>query len=260
MAPTDKQRCVIVTGGAKRLGRIIAERLAADGYHVIIHYRGSEDDSHETKDNIRAKGQTADVLQADFADLDTIPAFMDAAHTIAGGSLFGLVNSASMFEYDDVASMTAEGLRQNLTINLEAPVLLAQAFAKTLGTAQGCVVNLLDQKLWNLNADFLSYTISKFGLLGATRTLAMALAPHIRVCAVAPGLNLPSGGQTEEQFREAAAKYNLLDRRIEPTNVADTVAFLLRNDSMTGNTIMVDNGQHLYPSADDTEFNSRNMK
>ncbi len=246
-------KTVLVTGGAKRLGAVISRRLAGAGWKVVIHCRGSALEADALAAEIGALTIAADL--ADAAAAESLPG---RAAALLGAPLDAVVNSASVFEYNTAATFTADDFDRDIAVNLRAPALVARAFARTVGEGRaGAVVNLLDQKLWNLNADFFSYTISKLGLEGATRLIAKALAPAVRVNAVAPGLVLPSGDQTEAEFRAVAGKYNLLKRPIDIDAVAGAVEFLLSNSAITGTTILADNGQHMVASDHDIMFTTR---
>jgi NAD(P)-dependent dehydrogenase (short-subunit alcohol dehydrogenase family) len=167
-----------------------------------------------------------------------------------------LVNNASVFEYDDIASLDATRWQRLMDVNLRAPLLLAKAFAERLPDgATGCIVNLLDQKVFNLNPDFLSYTIAKIGLEGATRVLAQALAPRVRVCGVAPGITLISGEQTAEGFARAHSLAPL-GHSSSMEDIANAVRFIVNAPAMTGTTLVVDGGQHLWPTRRDVQFES----
>jgi NAD(P)-dependent dehydrogenase (short-subunit alcohol dehydrogenase family) len=246
-------KSVLVTGGAKRVGAAISRRLSGAGWKVVIHHRESQADAKTLAAMIGAL-----TIEADLADAAAAEALPARAAALLGAPLDGVVNNASVFEYNTAATFTVEDWERDLAINLRAPVLIARAFAKTLapGTA-GAVVNLLDQKLWNLNADFFSYTISKMGLEGATRLLAKALAPSVRVNAVAPGLVLPSGDQTGEEFRAVAGRYNLMKTPIDIDAIAGAIQFLIENSAVTGQTIIADNGQHMVASDQDIMFTTR---
>ncbi|MFN0025257.1 MAG: SDR family oxidoreductase [Parvularculaceae bacterium] len=246
-------RTVLVTGGAKRIGAAISARLAKAGWRVVIHYRLPADDARALADRIG--GQTIDADLADPAAAAALPARTAA---LLQAPLDAVVNNASVFEYNTAESFTVEDWSRDQAVNLLAPVLIARSFARLVEPGRmGAVVNMLDQKLWNLNADFFSYTISKIGLEGATRMLARALAPSVRVNAVAPGLVLPSGNQTEEEFRAVAGKYNLMQRPIDIDAIAGAVRFLLENTAMTGCTLLADNGQHMVASDHDIMFSTR---
>lgn len=239
-----------MTGAGKRLGRDIALTLARAGWQVAVHYRLSGSEARQTAADCEAlTGRTgsAAVFTADLADEAQARALLPAvaAHF---GRVDAVVNSASLFEHDEAASFGYAAMEQHLRSNTGAPVLLAQALAEHLRSAadgrDGAVVNLLDQKLWNLNPDFFSYTLSKAALEAATTMLAMALAPAVRVVGVAPGLTLTSHLLSDEQF-QARHQLSPLGRSSSPADVAATVAFALDNRSITGTTLLVDGGQHL---------------
>lgn len=246
-------RSVLVTGGARRIGAAISARLAGAGWQVVIHYRQSPDEAEALATTIGALTIGADLEDA--AAADALPARTAA---LLGAPLDAVVNNASVFEYNTAATFSSADWERDIAVNLRAPVMIARAFAKTVTAGRtGAVVNLLDQKLWNLNADFFTYTISKMGLEGATRLLAKALAPSVRVNAVAPGLALPSGDQTQEEFDAVSAKYNLLKRPIDIDAIAGAVQFLLENGAVTGSTLLADNGQHMVASDHDIMFTTR---
>ena len=238
-------RTVLVTGGAKRLGRAIAIGLAAQGWQVAVHYRSSASDATETvAECARFTGGSA-AFDADFSDEDAVrrlvPRVVDRF-----GRLDAVVNSASTFEHDDAESFSYAMLSRHLLGNTAAPILLAQALHSHLQARQadGAVVNLLDQKLWNPNPDFLSYTLSKAALEAANTLLAQALAPRVRVVGVAPGLTITSHMLSEDKFRDLH-KLSPLGRSSTPADVVASVRFALDNQSITGTTLLVDGGQHL---------------
>lgn len=246
-------RSVLVTGGAKRIGAAISARVAREGWRVVIHYLHSPESA---LDHARSIGALA--LNADLADPKAAEDLPARAAALVGRPLDAIVNNASVFEYNTAATFSVEDWRRDETINLLSPILIARAFAASLPKgAEGAVVNILDQKLWNQNPDFFTYTMSKIGLEGATRLLARALAPAVRVNAVAPGLTLPSADQTDAEFAAVAGKYNALKRPIDIEAIAGAVAFLLDNPSVTGQTIVVDNGQHMVASDHDIMFRTR---
>ncbi len=236
---------VLVTGAAKRLGRAIALSLAASGWRVAVHYRGSVDDALKTVADCASKSLASEGFQCDLDDEAAVRALVPrvVAHF---GQIDAVVNSASAFEQDDISSFGFAALEKHLRANTAAPILLAQALHThvTARQAKGAVVNLLDQKLWNQNPDFLSYTLSKAALEAANTMLAMALAPAVRVVGVAPGLTLTSHLLTDAQF-EALHKLSPLGRSSTPEDVVATVQFALNNTSITGTTLLVDGGQHL---------------
>lgn len=248
-------RGVLVTGGARRIGAAISKRLAGEGWRVAVH---SHRPGVEVDGFARSLGGGAFVLEADLSDPAAAEALPARAQGVLGGPLDAIVNNASVFEFNRAANFTIEEFQRDQSVNLLAPILLARALAAAPPKGRpGVVVNLLDQKLWNLNPDFFTYTMSKIALEGATRLLARALAPAVRVNGVAPGLTLPSGKQSEEEFSAVASKYNLMKKPIEIEAIAAAVSFLLDNDAVTGQTILVDNGQHMTASDRDVMFNSR---
>ncbi len=242
---------VLVTGAAKRLGREIALALAAGGWRVAVHYRSSKQDAIDTVAACAQLQGAADLFDADLgveSDVKNLTGRV-IAHF---GQIDAVVNSASAFEHDDAASFSFASLEKHLRSNTAAPILLAQALQTHLASrnaqgesaVRGAVVNLLDQKLWNQNPDFLSYTLSKAALEAANTMLAMSLAPLVRVVGVAPGLTLTSHMLADAQF-EALHKLSPLGRSSTPADVAATVKFALENHSITGTTLLVDGGQHL---------------
>jgi NAD(P)-dependent dehydrogenase (short-subunit alcohol dehydrogenase family) len=245
---------VLVTGAAKRLGRAIALELAAHGFDVAVHCRDSVDEAEVTAADLQRAGAAAQVFSADLADETAcrrlVPAVL--AHF---QRLDAVVNNASIFQDDDVESFSHATMEAHWRANTAPAVLLAQALHAHLGTDTriGCVVNLLDQKLWNPNPDHLSYTLSKAALQAATVTLALALAPRVRVCGVAPGVTLASGPMTEAQFA-AAHRLTPLQRSSTPEDVAQAVRFLIEAPAITGTTLLVDGGQHLWHQPRDVAY------
>jgi NAD(P)-dependent dehydrogenase (short-subunit alcohol dehydrogenase family) len=236
---------VLVTGAARRVGRAIALDLAAHGFDLAVHCRDSIDDAAETLALARASGATAEAFAADLADEAACRALVPAV-LARFGRLAAVVNNASMFEDDDVHGFGYTAMTRHLCANTGPAVLLAQALHGHLEAAgtPGCVVNLLDQKLWNLNPDHFSYTLSKAALQAATVMLAQALAPRLRVCGVAPGVTLPSGPMNEAEFA-AAHRMTPLQRSSTPDDIARAVRFLIESPAVTGTTLLVDGGQHL---------------
>ena len=245
------RRTVLVTGGGKRLGAAIARAAAGAGWRVAIHYGRSADEA-------RALARELDgvAVQGDLADTAAAAALFARAREAAGGPVAGLVNSASMFEYDRPEGIDAALAARLHAINAVTPALLAAALAAQDDVDDGAVVNLLDQKLANPNPDFFSYSLSKYALAGATTMLAQALAPTVRVNAVAPGITLPSGDQSDAAFA-AVASDNLLRRPVGAANVAEAVVYLLGARSVTGQTLYVDCGQRFVQRDGDVMFEGR---
>jgi NAD(P)-dependent dehydrogenase (short-subunit alcohol dehydrogenase family) len=240
---------VLVTGAAKRLGRAIALKLAGEGYDVAIHYRASKPEAEAVAAEVKRLGRRAVLVDGELSDEAQVATLVPRA-AAAFGHLTALVNSASVFEDDRVETATRESWDKHLNTNLRAPLVLAQAFAKQLPVGvYGGIVNIIDQQVVNLTPQFLSYTVSKAGLWTLTRTLAQALAPAIRVNAVAPGPSLKAERQSQENF-DGHVKATLLQRPSEPADIAGAVAYLLTAPAVTGQMIVVDSGQHLAWSRD----------
>ena len=241
---------VLVTGAAKRLGREIALKLAASGWRVAVHYRDSVEDATKTVADCASLTGGAAAFRANLgnetAARQLLPKVVETL-----GYVDAVVNSASTFEHDDAASFSFAAMEKHLRANTGAAILLAQALHAHIAErrtgdahASGAVVNLLDQKLWNQNPDFFSYTLSKAALEAANTMLALALSPSVRVVGVAPGLTLTSHLLDEAKFK-ALHTMSPLGRSSTPEDVASTVLFALQNQSITGTTLLVDGGQHL---------------
>jgi NAD(P)-dependent dehydrogenase (short-subunit alcohol dehydrogenase family) len=249
----NRQDVALVTGGAKRIGRAIALALAADGWDIAVHYGRSATEAAETVRAVTALGRRAAAFDCDLADATAVRA-LPARCALELGPLACVVNNASLFEFDSASSFDSERLARVMAVNVAAPLLLAQALAVQLPADRtGVVINLLDQKLYNPNPDFLSYTLSKSALAEATRLLARALAPRLRVVGVAPGITLRSGPQSETGFA-AAHQRTPLGRSSTPEDVAEAVVYAVRARAVTGTTLLVDGGQHLVASDRDVMF------
>ncbi|MGA9795049.1 MAG: SDR family oxidoreductase [Rhizomicrobium sp.] len=243
-------KTVLVTGAAKRLGRAIALDLAAHGWDVAIHYNGSKDDAVSAAAEVRKLGRNATSVQADLGnEKETTDIIARAAKDI--GPLTALINSASIFENDTWQTATRESWDKHMEVNLRAPFVLSQAFARQLPKDQdGAIVNLLDQRLLKPTPEFLSYSLSRAGLGWLTVTLAQALAPRIRVNAVGPGPTLKASHQSAENFERERAS-TILEHGPDPEDIAAAVRYLLEARAVTGQTIAVDGGQHLNWKAQD---------
>lgn len=237
-------KTALVTGAAKRIGRAIARDLAQHGWAVAVHYARSAEEATATVDDIWKAGGTAVALQADLAvEKETVALMAQAVDAL--GPIGCLVNNASTFDHDDVASADRASWDAHMETNLRAPFVLVQDMARALPEDRnGVVVNMLDQRVWNLTPHFLSYTASKSGLWTMTRTLALALAPRIRVNAIGPGPVLPNTRQTEEQFKRQYESLPLR-RPVDPAEICSAVQFIISANSMTGQMIALDSGQHL---------------
>ena len=254
---TQTAKTALVTGGAKRIGRVIALELARRGWDVAVHYGQSAAEAHAVAQEIHQLGRQAAAVQADLADDTSVKTLLARAQQEMGpdcAAISCIVNNASKFEQDSAADFSLAVLEAHMRPNLAAPILLAQALhAATPAGKQAVVINLLDQKLFNPNPDFLSYTLSKAALHSATTLLAQALAPTVRVVGVAPGITLLSGDQSTEGFANAHSK-TPLGRSSTPEDVAAAVCFIADAHAITGTTIVVDGGQHLIPTTRDVMF------
>ncbi len=230
----------LVTGAARRLGRTLALAAAEAGHDVLVHARAPFD-AAETADLVKAKGVRAQIVAGDLADRD----FARALIARAPGPVTLLVNCASVFEADEIATLKPESLDEAWAVNLRAPLLLCQAFAAALpADRRGLIVNILDQRVWRLNPMFFSYTVTKAALWAATQTLAQALAPRIRANAIGPGPTLASVHQNAEIFAAEAAA-TPLGEAATPEHIAQALRYLIDAVSVTGQMIAVDGGQHL---------------
>jgi NAD(P)-dependent dehydrogenase (short-subunit alcohol dehydrogenase family) len=237
-------RSVLITGAAKRLGRAIALHLAGAGWSVAVHYNSSQAEAEETVADLHEKGVHAAAINADLTMEDDTERLIGRARE-AVGPLSGLVNNASVFENDTIATMTRESWDKHIEANLRAPLVLSRNFAEQLPDGQeGAIVNLLDQRLLKPTPQFLSYGVSRAGLYWLTVTLAQALAPRIRVNGVAPGPTLRNERQSEAHFRRQQES-TILGRGADPEDVAQAVRYLLEARAVTGQMIAVDGGQHL---------------
>lgn len=246
-------KVALVTGAAKRLGRDIALSLARDGWDIAVHYRASEAEAFDTVDQIKTLGRNAAAIQCDLSNQAETRLLLPLAINQLG-HISCVVNSASLFSYDDAQCFDQAKLDAHMHSNLAAPIMLAQALhAATPDGAQSVVINLLDQKLFNLNPDFLSYTLSKSALHTATTLLAMSLSPKLRVVGLAPGLTLVSGDQTASQF-EKAHQQTVLGKSSTSDDIAQAVCYLASAHGITGTTLIVDGGQHLTPLQRDVMF------
>jgi len=234
----------LITGAARRIGRALALTAAEAGYDVAVHHRGSGQEASELADEIRSLGRKATAVAADLRDEGETAALVRQA-AAALGPVTLLINNASVFQDDRIQSLTRASWDAHMETNLRAPVRLSQAFAADLPEAsEGLIINMLDQRVWKPNPQFFSYSLSRSALWSATRVLAQALAPRIRVNAIGPGPTLPSIHQTQEEF-DSEAHNVLLQRRSSPADIAGAARYLIEARQVTGQMIAVDGGQHL---------------
>jgi NAD(P)-dependent dehydrogenase (short-subunit alcohol dehydrogenase family) len=235
---------VLVTGAAKRLGRAIALDLAAAGWNVAIHYNGSEEDADSAAQAARAFGADAATVKCDISkEAETATLVERAVREI--GPLTALINSASLFENDDWQSATRQSWDDHMEVNLRAPLLLSQQFAKQLPeNAKGNIINIVDQRVLKPTPQFLSYSVSKAGLYWLTTTLAQGMGPRIRVNAVGPGPTLKNPRQSDVDFNRQRDA-TILNHGADPADICGAVRYLLSAEAVTGQMIAVDGGQHL---------------
>lgn len=255
MTEKTPPRTALVTGAAKRIGRAIALDLARHGWAVAIHYNNSAAEAAEVVAEIEASGGRATALQAPLDDEDKVRALVPAAAD-ALGPVGLLVNNAAAFVHDDIRDGTREIWELHMEANLRAPAVLIQEFARALPEGStGNVVNILDQRVWNPTPYFMSYTVSKMALWTLTRTLAMSLAPRIRVNAIGPGPTLKGERQTEEHFRLQWQSVPMR-RSTDPGEIAAAIRFLVDAPGITGQMIALDGGEHLGWAQPDRGFKS----
>jgi NAD(P)-dependent dehydrogenase (short-subunit alcohol dehydrogenase family) len=245
---------VLVTGGAKRIGRQICLGLAEAGFSVVVHHRNSEEESSELVDQIRSLGSEAESVRCDLSEPGATSQLISKSVDLMG-PISHLVNNASVFEHDDIHSMNETSWDLHLSVNAKAQTMLIQSLAREFSGREnrGSVVNILDQKIASPNPDHLSYTASRFAMMGLTEVLARGLAPSIRVNGVAPGHTIASPEQTEEGFRIAQAE-SPLGTGPTPEDVADAVLFLINAKSVTGQIIFVDSGERFLNRNRDVVF------
>lgn len=239
-----RKKSVLITGAGKRIGKAIALDLAAQGWGVAVHYFTSKDDADEVVTEITHQGGRAAAVQANLGvEAETQGLVPAAVEQI--GPLTALINNASVFERDEIDDADRQSWDRHMETNLRAPLVLSQAFARQLPAEErGCIVNIIDQRVWNLTPHFVSYTLSKAGLWTLTQTLALALAPRIRVNGIGPGPTLRNDRQSEEHF--AAQWENIpLQRSTDPEEICQGVRFILDAPALTGQMIALDGGEHL---------------
>ncbi len=237
----QSQKAALITGAGRRIGAAIARTLAGAGYAVVLHANRSRVDAEKLAGEIVGRGGRASVVLGDLADAQAVRMLIKAATAV--GPLTLLINNAGAFEPDEIGTLERTRFERAITINLATPLFLSQAFAAQAGDG-AAIVNIIDQRVFKLTPHFLSYTLSKSALHTATTTLAQALAPKVRVNAVAPGPTLPSPRQTDAQFAKQAASLPL-QKGPMPEEIAAAVLYLAQAKSVTGVTIAVDGGQHI---------------
>jgi len=248
---------VLVTGGSRRIGREICLRLSTEGFPIAIHYRNSQREADLLVEEIESNGGKACALNCDLNDIDSVKGLIQKA-TESLGAVAGIVNNASYFAFDRIESLSEGGWLEHMRVNAFAPLILIGELSKS-STEGSWVVNVLDFKVESPNADYLSYTSSRFAMYGLTSALAIDLAPRIRVNSVAPGHVLTSDVLDEDSLKLIQSQSPL---GFGPTanDVAESIAFLATSPSITGQTIFVDSGERFRQMSHDPAFNQENLK
>jgi len=238
-------RAVLITGAGARVGRYLAKGLAADGWAVAIHYNRSKAGAEDLAADISQQGGTASIVQANLFVPQDLETLIDRAAEAVGTPLTALINNASTFDDDRAEDFSRASYDYHMDINLRAPLTLSQGFTRQLPKEKnGCIINMIDQRVLKPDPTFFTYAMSKSALHWATKTLAQSLAPNIRVNAVGPGPTLKNHSQTDEEFALEAAS-TLLERGSPPETLLGAIRYLLGASSVTGQMIAVDGGQHL---------------
>ncbi|AIK96430.1 SDR family oxidoreductase [Candidatus Odyssella acanthamoebae] len=232
---------LMVTGAAQRIGRAIVVHFAKLGWDVVVHYHTSSQKAQNLKEEVEGHGQKCWLIQADLAQESQVSGLMEAVQAMAG-RIDLLINNASTFKYDNSKTATRESWDYHMEPNLRAPLILSQEFQRLM--RRGMIVNLLDQRVWNLTPHYLSYSISKYGLWGLTQALALAMAPAIRVNGIGPGPTLKNANQSQAQFVKQCTS-TPLGIGGDTDEIARAIEFLWNAPSVTGQMIAMDGGQHL---------------
>lgn len=232
---------ILVTAANKRIGKAIAIRLSNAGFYIFLHHHDSLDEANEVLNEINGNGAVIQCDLGDYAAVENMIAEIGAS----GQSIRHIINNASLFSADEAVDFSEQSFASHMNINLRGPMQLSRGLHKLLKDEdRGSIVNILDSKVFSLNADFFSYSLSKFGLYGATEMMAQALSPKVRVNGIAPGLTLISETQSAENF-ELASHLNFVGAPINVEHIAATALYLIETSSINGAVIPVDGGQKM---------------
>ena len=251
------KNAVLITGGAKRLGSLIAQQLSKENCFIIIHYNKSESEAIQTKEKILENGGEVALIKKNIeSEVDASDLILEALSFVEKNSIkqFTLINNASAFIYDDSMNFEENILDDHMHANFKIPVLLIKNLHKHLNNSLiGNVINMLDAKLFGLNSDHYTYTLSKYALLGLTKVSALSYAPNLRVNAIAPGFTLPNPEQQSDDFKRIQ-ELNPLSRGPQADDLINAIKFLVNTLSVTGENIIIDGGAHLSPQKRDAAF------
>ena len=251
MKPINKS--AIVTGAAKRIGAGIAKALGNEGWFVYLHYNSSSEEAKQVLHEIKSSGGNGQLINMDLNNPDCGEQIINQIDR-AAPPVELLINNAARFEYDNISNINSVSLDQHFFANVRGPILLSKAFFELVEKGQqGCVINILDNKIFALNPDYLSYTISKAALQCATETFAMAMAPHVRVNGIAPGITLESGGQGESSFQKGQ-KMSPIGKVSSVEDIIKALFFIINTTSLNGHIITIDGGQRLQKLDRDVAF------
>ncbi len=251
-------KTVLITAGSKRLGKVFAEAMIKKNWSIALHYNNSKVEAEETAHNLVKNGGNVSIYQANFLDIDQTENFIEIL-TKEKKDWVGLINNASLFNFDLGESFNFKSLNDHMTVNFSVPTLLIKALYQQLKANKNCLpphniaINILDAKLFGLNPDYYSYTLSKQSMHGLTTMSALSYAPILRVNGIAPGITLPAYGQTNKDFLKAH-KNNILKNSSSTKELENALDLLVNSPSITGHVLLLDGGAHLSPSRRDVSF------
>ena len=234
---------IIITGSATRIGAAIAKSLAGYGRQITLHYNTSNNEVKKLKKDLEYSGVKVFLIKADLSKIKNTKKIIPYAFKMMKG-IDCLINNASIFEKDELSNFNKKSFNSHLDINLRAPAILTQDFKKYIKTKKGNIINIIDQRIFKLTPFFFSYTISKTGLQSLTKISAISLAPNIRVNGIAPGPTIKNKRQSEIHFKKQW-KSLVLESKVDPKNICETVKYFIKNNNVTGQIISVDSGQSL---------------